>query len=138
MKIINGVKCRTGRESLEHIIKQANKGKIGANVDKGDSYGDCEYVYPSGNNCAVGSLFSKAQLKDIRKRHHNGSNIGYVAAVCVGHDNLETVTGLTVGQLMHIQNIHDKYEGKTRIEHVVQACEEALKTGMLKDKPITQ
>jgi hypothetical protein len=136
MQIINGVKCRSGRESLAHIIKQAKKGKIGANADKGDSFGDCEYVYPSGNNCAVGSLFSKAQLKDIRKHHHNGANIGYVAAVHVGHKNLETVTGLKVSQLIHIQNIHDKYEGKTRIEHVIKACEEALQTGILNGHPI--
>jgi len=138
MQIINGVKCRTGKESLEHIIKQAKKGKIGANLDKGDDYGSCEYVYPSGNNCAVGSLFSQAQLKDIRKHHHNGSNIGFVAATHVGHKNIETVTGLKVSQLMHIQNIHDKHEGSTRIKNVIKACEEALKTGTLHGHPITQ
>ena len=107
-KTINGVKCRTREESLKHIIKRAKANKIGPNVtDCNASFDNCQYQYPSGNNCAVGSLFSKAQLKNIQERNLNSMSIGY-ATTAIGLKNIQTVTGMTLKELQKLQTIHDK------------------------------
>ena len=143
MQIINGVQCRTGKESLEHIIKQAKKGKIGPSAEKNDSIGSCNYRYASGNNCAVGSLFSKAQLRDIQARGGNAYSIAYVAnggsgGIGVSWKNIEAVTGLKKPQLEALQSIHDTATMQSRNPKIIEACEQALKTGKLADIAITQ
>lgn len=109
--IINGVSCRSKIESLQHIIDQAKKGKIGPNLDKGDPKNSCFYQYPSGNNCAVGSLFSEAQLKQINTgdnwHGHNEESIAGLAKH-FGEKNVETVTGMKIKDLQLLQNVHDK------------------------------
>lgn len=107
MQIINGVKCRTRIESLNHIISQAKKAKIGINMDKGDKHDLCQYEFNSGNNCGVGSLFDKKQLNWLKKQELNESSITYVAQGFVGKKNIETVTGMKLKELAHIQHIHD-------------------------------
>jgi hypothetical protein len=104
--LIKGIECRTREESLRHIAQQAKLKKIGPKTEKDETYG-CEYEYPSGNNCAVGSLFSKAQLKDIRAQHANGTSIGYLAKYQMGVRNIETVTGMKIEELEILQRIHD-------------------------------
>jgi hypothetical protein len=110
-QIINGVSCRSKIESLQHIIDQAKKGKIGPNIKKRDPSTSCFYQYPSGNHCAVGSLFSEAQLKQIKGddswESHNEENIAGVAKR-FGEKNIETVTGMSIDELKVLQNTHDK------------------------------
>lgn len=127
-KIINGVTCRTRKESLMHIMDQARKGKIGP-TEKDDQY-DCSYRYPSGNCCAVGSLFSKQQLKDIKDRNLNDTKV-FLLASRVGESNITTVTGMTVRELDNIQRIHDTRTQSTggaqkaRIK-LIEYCEREL------------
>jgi len=109
--IINGVSCRSKIESLQHIIDQAKQGKIGPNVNKGDKL-DCAYQYKSGNNCAVGSLFSEAQLKEINCsadpwESHNEESVDALARI-FGKNNIEAVTGMAIAELVTIQRVHDK------------------------------
>jgi hypothetical protein len=108
--IINGVKCRTREESLRHIIKQAKAGKIGPNNESdASSASNCMYEYRSGNNCAVGCLLSKEQLKDLKRQSLNEMSIFYVAATnSIGLKNVETVTGMKLPELRKIQMIHDQ------------------------------
>lgn len=108
--IINGVQCRTKIESLKHIIEQANLGNIGPNVAKGDCQAACQYTYESGNHCAVGSLFSEAQLKLIDEGNENNSNIQVIAET-FGKNNVEAVTGMTVNELRTLQSVHDEAFG---------------------------
>jgi hypothetical protein len=129
-QIINGVSCRSKIESLQHIIDQAKKGKIGPNVSKRDPAMSCFYQYPSGNHCAIGSLFSEAQLKQINKgdswEDHNEESIVGLARH-FGKKNVETVTGMSVEELSILQNTHDKElqsyakTDKERIDNARQA-----------------
>lgn len=131
--IINGVKCRTREESLKHIIKQAKAEKIGPNgttENTGHAH-DCQYQYPSGNNCAVGALFSKRQLNQIKKQGMNGMSVAYLATSnLVGKRNLETVTGMKLSELEVIQKIHDETLQNHNIEAarqgVIRHCEMKL------------
>ena len=131
-KIINGVTCRTRKESLKHIIKQAKAGKIGPKDGDKIGFENCSYVYPSGNNCGVGCLFSAKQLKDIKARGCNGMAINYLAgSYNVGKKNIEAVTGMAVKELKHIQHIHDSAVDSTggvqlaRIR-LIEYCEKEL------------
>jgi hypothetical protein len=127
MQIINGVKCRTRIESLNHIIKQAKKAKIGINMDKGDKNDICQYEFNSGNNCGVGSLFDKKQLKWLKKEELNESSITYVAQGFVGKKNIETVTGMKLRELVHIQALHDHADdGQEARARLIAYCEEEL------------
>jgi len=130
-KIINGVTCRTREESLKHIIKQANKGKIGAAHAKDGGFGgSCLYEYPSGNHCAVGCLLSKKQLKDLQRRELMEMSIGHVSKY-VGAVNLEAVTGMTLEELEKLQRVHDKAMSESPLTQagidVANYCKEQLK-----------
>jgi hypothetical protein len=133
--IINGVQCRTKIESLQHIIDQAKKGKIGPNAEKGDYRGSCQYTYRSGNHCAVGSLFSEAQLKVIDQEDENESNISILADV-FGKKNIEAVTGMTISELRTLQATHDEAFGNygyTRsevLEAVIKKAESMLEKAL--------
>lgn len=107
MKKINGVKCRTAIESLKYIIKRAGENKLGPtklDLTKNSTWDNCMYEYPSGNNCAVGCLFSKEQLKYINE--YNSISIDALSDV-IGVKNIETVTGLELQDLISLQQIHD-------------------------------
>ena len=106
---INGVTCRTARESLEHIIAHAKAGRIGPSDKRADDghRHTCLYEYPSGNNCAVGVLFSKAQLEFIRKVEGENQMIGHLARKHIGERNLQAVTGLPMRSLEMLQRAHD-------------------------------
>lgn len=121
MQIINGVQCRTREESLRHIIKQAKLKKIGPKRET--EHGECNYVYPSGNNCAVGSLFSENQLKDIKARDFNEMSINYLALREVGKRNVEAVTGMKLKELELLQKIHDD----TSANHSPQAARDGVR-----------
>jgi hypothetical protein len=126
MQIINGVKCRTRVESLSHIIERAKKNKIGIEHGKGDD-DSCQYLFKSGNNCGVGSLFDKNQLKWLKKQGLNDSSISYVAQGFVGKKNIETVTGMTLKELVHIQALHDHADnGQEARARLTAYCEEEL------------
>ena len=120
MKFINGVACRTKRESLLHIIAQAEAGTISAKDKRDARFGQCAYVYPSGNNCAVGSLFSKEQLKDIERLELNEMSIDYVADK-IGEKNIEAVTGMTMFELESLQKTHDEVLQNSGFEKARQA-----------------
>lgn len=130
MQIINGVQCRTREESLRHIVKRAKLKKIGPKTEREAAGSTCEYRYSSGNNCAVGSLFSKAQLLNIEAKGENESAILYLAD-SIGRKNIETVTGMRLKELEKLQDIHDtavQDEGAQPARNAVIAyCEEELK-----------
>lgn len=138
--IINGVQCRTKIESLKHIIYQARAGKIGPKFNKGDKP-NCNYQYPSGNHCAVGCLFSEAQLKLITQEDEfqssmNEEHIGSLAAA-FGKKNIEAVTGMTVEELTAIQKAHDNEltsfgTQKERLEKAIEAVVSKAKTMLAK------
>lgn len=128
MKVIAGVKCRSAIESLEHIIKRAKAGKIGPTKKDRDEYKHCAYKYPSGNNCAVGCLFSKDQLKDICNKNVNGNGVVSLARV-IGAHNLETVTGMDIPSLLLLQKAHDDVvnEGKKPTKTVIAQAKLLMK-----------
>lgn len=133
-QIINGVTCRTREESLKHILSQAEKGKIGPNLRKGDT--GCRYRYGSGNNCAVGSLFSPAQLDHIERLEANSNCLlGLWSHIEIGIANIEAVTGLSVKDLTDIQSAHDATLTRTaRPERAVAAVVNLVET-MLENPP---
>ena len=104
--IINGIECRSKIESLQHILDQAKKGKLGPNTEKGDGRGDCSYLYPSGNHCAVGCLFSEAQIQAIINEDVNESDVALIVDT-FGRKNIEAVTGMTFEELRDLQTLHD-------------------------------
>jgi len=108
MKTINGIKCRTRNESLKHIIEQTKAGKVGPkSSDQHVMFGDlCSYQYESGNNCAVGCLFTKEQLKWIDDRLLNNTDILDLSQR-VSVENIEAVTGIPLTTLYDIQCEHD-------------------------------
>ena len=120
MKIINGVECRTREESLRHIARQAKLKKIGPKRET--EHGNCQYLYESGNNCAVGSLFSPKQLEEIDAKAFNELSIGYLASE-VGKKNIETVTGMKLKELELLQKIHDD----TLANHSAQAARDGVR-----------
>lgn len=105
--IINGVQCRTREESLKHIIEQAKLGKIGPKSATESGRNPCLYQYPSGNHCALGSLFSDKQIRDIKHRGLNESSVAIVACD-VGQANVEAVTGMKFQELLQLQKLHDR------------------------------
>lgn len=130
--IINGVQCRTKIESLQHIINEAKKGKIGPNPEKDDPVHSCFYAYPSGNHCAVGCLFSEAQLKVIDQEDENESNVEALAST-FGKKNIEAVTGMTIEELEALQKIHDgamqgyRLTRSARLKEVIHGVNTMLK-----------
>jgi hypothetical protein len=122
MKIINGVECRTREESLRHIIKRAKLKKIGPKTEAEAAGAYCCYLYESGNNCAVGSLFSPKQLEEIDAKAFNELSIGYLATE-VGKRNIEEVTGMTLKELELLQKIHDD----TLQNHTPQAARDGVR-----------
>lgn len=121
--LVNGVECRTREESLRHIIRQAKLKRIGPKTEREGALGQCQYRYASGNNCAVGSLFSKAQLKDIQAKHANDSGIDWLARREIGVRNIETVTGMKIEELTILQQIHDD----TLQNHSPQAARDGVR-----------
>ena len=103
--LVNGIECRTRQESLIHIAQQAKLKKIGPKNEH--EHGFCEYRYASGNNCAVGALFSKAQLDQIDAWGCTSTSINQLALVNIGKRNVETITGMKLKELEIIQKIHD-------------------------------
>lgn len=128
-KIINGITCRTREESLKHILDQARKSKIGPSAADGKS-NNCQYVYPSGNHCAVGCLLDDKQLKDIERRELNEMSIWKVGQT-IGEINLTTVTGMTFLELKKLQNLHDTKLGQKgpaqARKAIMDYCKEELK-----------
>ena len=111
--ITNGIECRTAKESLKYLIKQAKAGKIGP-TDKpcdADWQHSCAYIYPSGNHCAIGALFSKAQLDFIEAGGDMETSIKHLTACRIGERNVEAVTGLPVNTLQSLQTTHDRALG---------------------------
>lgn len=119
---VKGIECRTREESLKHIAQQAKLKKIGPKTEREEASGFCNYLYSSGNNCAVGSLFSQEQLKDIQARHCNELSISYLATA-IGKRNIETVTGMKLKELEILQKIHDD----TLMNHSPQAARDGVR-----------
>jgi hypothetical protein len=64
-------------------------------------------VYQNGQKtCAVGALFNKAQLKDIRARGLNSAPIEHLVQA-IGKKNIEAVTGFSIRELDKMQDEHD-------------------------------
>lgn len=111
--ITNGIECRTAKESLQFVIEQAKAGKIGPTDQPCDAdwQHTCAYIYPSGNHCAVGALFSKAQVEFIETGGNGETSIKYLAKISIGERNVEAVTGLPVNTLQSLQTTHDRALG---------------------------
>lgn len=93
---------RTKLEAYRHVLQAYYAGILGA-----FSAGAC--AYRRGNRrCAVGCLFNDAQLEDLKARKLNAkATIGIVAGV-IGKKNIEHVTGLSMPELLDLQNRHDR------------------------------
>lgn len=97
------MKLRTKLESLKHIKKSLDKGRLGANVN-----GRCLYRNDIRTKfCGVGCLFSEEQLDDIETRGLNAQSIRIVIDE-IGEDNIREVTGMSISELSKIQMIHDE------------------------------
>ena len=98
---INGFRRPTREESLNKILAYANDPK---KYFVPDQYSDRK-----GCHCAVGVLFSPAQLRDISRRGLFDQDIGTVVE-SIGTDNIEFVTGLKVDELKMLQACNDNAE----------------------------
>lgn len=96
---------RTPLQAYQHVLSRFKAGKLGAMK----STGGCVYQEEGvDKNCAVGCLFTQAQLDDIKARGLN-SSAGVTRLVEVfGLKNIEHVTGLKLGALMEMQGMHDR------------------------------
>jgi len=97
--------------------------KLGAKTSQ--DVGWCSYRYDSGNNCAVGCLFSDAQLKWITKRGLDHKLIEDVARAA-SQKNIEMVTGLSLSDLLYIQSKHDELLGDYSISKAKMETSKAL------------
>lgn len=102
---------RTRYQALSHILSELVGGRLGAvAAPKDQSWNEgCAYeAVKDGTvlHCGVGCLFTPAQIRSIKTRGLNGQGIDAVSDV-IGTKNLETVTGLHMGELEIIQSIHD-------------------------------
>jgi putative SOS response-associated peptidase YedK len=88
-------------DQYRKLKEKALKGKLGAESTHG-----CKYE-AEGRNCAVGALFTTAQLNDIEERGMNAYGVGGLACY-VGKKNLEAVTGFTLRELAEMQCMHDR------------------------------
>ena len=101
-----GFKKPTMLESLTKILDLAKAKRLGHNQNS--KFGNCSYLYKTGRTCAVGELFSKEQLQWIMDRELNEVSI-YTLAFdsSIGQQNIEFVTGMSLAQLAHLQDVHD-------------------------------
>ena len=95
---INGFRRPTREESLNKILAYAN--------DPKKYFVESAYSDGKGCRCAVGVLFSPAQLRDIWHRDLGEADV-FSLAESIGTDNIEFVTGLKVAELMMLQECSD-------------------------------
>ena len=86
------------QESLRKILAYADQPKR--------FFVDAKYSNGKGCKCAVGVLFSPAQLRDISKRGLQGVSVKMLAHQ-IGVENIEFVTGLTLPELEFLQDAND-------------------------------
>lgn len=93
-------------DQYRKIREMALAGKLGAAEQaEGECVSGC--VYRNGDlRCGVGALFNDAQLDNIEELGLNTCGIDVVADN-IGYDNIETVTGFTIKELIEIQGQHD-------------------------------
>jgi hypothetical protein len=96
---------RTPLQAYQHVLARFRAGKLGAMKPTGGCVYQEEGV---DKNCAVGCLFTQAQLDDIKARGLNSSAGVTRLANDIGLDNIEAVTGLKLADLMEMQGMHDK------------------------------
>lgn len=95
----------TRKTALQHILKEYNTKRLGATTNTW--WPKCVYEAPGDQrHCAVGALFSPAQLADLKTRGINSSGITEVISV-IGKNNIETVTGMKSAELVKLQSLHD-------------------------------
>lgn len=99
---------RTRKQALTHIIEQFDAGLLGATI-KGMCLYELERPGQPALHCGVGCLFNPAQIQDIKDRGQNYETIYSVAMSRdgVGVENVETVTGLLLEDLLTLQKEHD-------------------------------
>lgn len=122
----------TREQSLKKILTYAKNPKT--------RFASGCYINGLGNYCAVGTLFSKAQIQDIISRRLNCADIEELAFIISGTDktrigkkNIEAVTGLTLQELRVIQRANDcRISGYTQKESVKKAVMSLLKKGKKK------
>lgn len=122
----------TREQSLKKILAYAKNPKT--------RFASGYYTNGSGDYCAVGTLFSKEQIRDIISRRLNDSNIQELAYMLSGTDktrigkkNIEAVTGLSLQELKVIQRANDCcISNEARKESVKEAVMALLKKGKKK------
>jgi len=97
------MKPRTRLSALKHILNMLDACMLGAGA--GRAIGGCMYRF-KGSYCAVGCLFTEAQLDDIRKVGLNNVAVDELAKY-VGEENLKYMTGMTLDELSEMQRMHD-------------------------------
>lgn len=102
---------RTRYQALSHILGELVGGRLGAiTAPKHQPWNEgCAYeavINRQVKHCGVGCLFNDAQIRSIKSLGLNRDDIGEVSGH-IGVKNLETVTGLSMSELQHIQNLHD-------------------------------
>jgi hypothetical protein len=93
---------RTPLQAYQHVLKALDAGTVSPELMSDH----CVYTQGKKLNCGVGSLFTRAQLKDIKARGLNSQIIRAVGCA-IGEHNLLEVTGLDMQQLEDLQEAHD-------------------------------
>ena len=117
------------KKSLSKIKEGIEKGIVGAFLE---DYRGCAYEL-NGKYCAVGVLFNKKQLADLKKRELNECSIQPVC-YAIGERNLIAVTGFNLNELGKLQFLHDdeSYIGKISINsNLYKTVNNCLETNSL-------
>ena len=97
---MHGYNSPSKLDQYRKLKRKALAGKLGARSQQG-----CVYAH-GGRNCAIGALFTQAQIKDIKECGLNHFSIQCVSET-IGRKNLEAVTGFTLKELTVMQHLHD-------------------------------
>ena len=103
---------RTLRQSLQHILAEAEAGRLGAFDQEG-----CVYESEDGKHCAIGCLLTRAQLDHLMAHDMNSG-----AGVQRLEDELHCLDdyGLTVAQARALQQTHDCCLMSTLVQYLKQ------------------
>ena len=125
-EVVNGIQRGDRAASLRKIIAYANQPK--------KYFVDGKYSDGKGCHCAVGVLFTPAQLRDIARRGMTQASV-MILASAVGRKNIEFVTGMSLSELKELQEANDRLSGdrirpaKTEIRMWAQTRLNSLEMG---------
>jgi len=108
---------KTLKESLKRAVAFLELKPKGENL-----YQDCE-----GNPCLLGSYFTSEQLKWIRMKNLNKTQITSVYRE-IGEKNLTAMTGMTVDQCTVLQQLYDSGNGPLLQSAISTVLKRKMKT----------